>query len=232
MMIVATSDTHSKHERLTLPPGDVFVHAGDSNMFNKDTAEDFIKWVGSLAYEHKIIIAGNHDWEAERNPALIEKLCKDNGVIYLNDSGCEIDGVKFWGSPVTPIFYDWAFMRSRSYSEFVHTGFKYPLIKEHWDKIPRDIDVLITHGPPYDILDVNFEGGRCGDVELRKAIEEIKPRVHIFGHIHECGGEMERIDDTFFYNVTFLGKVKKRGNQYELLFNDVQTIPVDIPDIK
>lgn len=111
------------------------------------------------------------------------------GISVLIDSGCKYKGVKFWGSPITPRFNDWAFNRSIIKE---HSSKKFPYIEKHWKKIPKDVDVLITHGPPIGIMDISKYGGhRCGCPHLRKYVEEIKPKYHIFGHIHEGRGVLK-----------------------------------------
>lgn len=96
---------------------------------------------------------------------------------YLCDSGVTIDGVNFWGSPITPTFFNWAFNRDRGRN-----------ILKHWEKIPLDTDVLITHGPPYGILDYTMSKMNVGCEELLKKVKLIKPQYHLFGHIHEAYG--------------------------------------------
>ena len=124
-------------------------------------------------------IAGNHDFFFEHAESdLIKSLIPDN-VIYLNDSGISIDGLNIWGSPVTPWFFDWAFNRHRG-----------DAIKTHWDLIPQNTDILITHGPVYGILDRTIDGKRVGCEALKDAVDVIKPKVQICGHIHEGYGQI------------------------------------------
>ena len=123
-----------------------------------------------------------------------EKYFKDSGIIYLNDSGIEIEGTKFWGSPIQPWFHDWAFNRVRGEE-----------IKRHWDLIPMDTDVLITHGPPFGLLDMCANGERVGCKDLLETIAKIRPRVHAFGHIHEKYG-IARVDKTIFVNACCLNE--------------------------
>jgi Icc-related predicted phosphoesterase len=113
-------------------------------------------------------------------------LCKNYGVVLLNDSGVKFKGLHIWGSPVQPWFHNWAFNRMRS--EAMATT-SHPFIGGHWDKIPKNIDILITHGPPYGILDETTRGRESvGCEELLKKVEEIRPVLHVFGHIHEERG--------------------------------------------
>jgi hypothetical protein len=109
---------------------------------------------------------------------------------YLEDSGIEIAGVKFWGSPWQPEFYDWAFNLPRGQA-----------LADKWALIPDDIDVLITHGPPLGILDQVITGDHVGCADLLEAVQLIKPKVHIFGHIHEGYGRIEQ-NGTVFINAS------------------------------
>lgn len=186
MRILCISDTHGKHKKLELPEADMIIHAGD--MSGKGEAwqiREFFEWFSKLSYRYKICIAGNHDFMAEQEPEEFLKLVPDN-CIYLNDSGAEIENLKIWGSPITPWFHDWAFNR--------HRGDE---IAKHWELIPQDTDILITHGPPMDVLDRTIFGKRVGCEELKKKIEQIRPKLHIFGHIHEAYGKLQIFDTTF-----------------------------------
>lgn len=194
MQIVAISDTHGKHRDLQpLPEGDVLIHAGDvSRGGTKDQVTDFLEWFAEQKHTHKIFIAGNHDFFFEESEAKkISRIIPKN-IIYLNDSGVEINGLKFWGSPITPWFNNWAFNRNRG-SE----------IKKHWDLIPNDTDVLITHGPPFGILDETVYGKRTGCEELLLRVYQVKPQYHIFGHIHEDYGNFTK-GETSFVNASVL----------------------------
>ena len=203
--IVTISDTHNKHKQLDIPYGDILIHAGDfSSRGYKHEIEDFIKWYSKKPHEHKILIAGNHDINTDynKNPEMAKQFIKDcekAGIILLNDSSCEIDTlmgetIKIFGSPIQPEFgFGWAYNRRRGVQ-----------IKEHWDKIPKDTDILVTHGPPYNILDRCIYGGHnAGCTELSNAIARIKPKMHIFGHIHEDRG-VEVIDGTTYVNSSSL----------------------------
>lgn len=203
MKVIAISDTHGYHDLLTLPSGDVLIHAGDvSSRGSKQELQDFLQWFSDLNYEHKIFIAGNHDFFFERaDSEMITSLIPDN-VIYLNDSGTSIGGINIWGSPVTPWFFDWAFNRHRGAD-----------IKKHWELIPQNTDILITHGPVYGVLDKTIHGQRVGCEELKNATDLIKPKVHIFGHIHETYGQVQTLN-TLYINASVLDV------QYRLV-NDV-----------
>lgn len=187
------SDTHTFHEQLEengwLPePGecDVLCFTGDATFQGWfHNVEKFCKWLDKMQkerFKYVVWVAGNHDITFETEPDKIAELFpKNENIYYLNDNGCEINGFKFWGSPVQPWFHGWAFNRGRGDE-----------IKKHWDLIPEDTDVLLTHGPVFGILDKTMRGPRAGCEELRKAIfDRIKPLIHGCGHIHEDYGQEE-----------------------------------------
>ncbi|QTE22480.1 metallophosphatase domain-containing protein [Polaribacter cellanae] len=191
MKIVLISDTHGNHN-IRIPEGDVLIHAGDVSSRGRKTEIDaFIKWFQSQPHKHKIFIAGNHDFYFEEATQNNIKINYPN-LMYLNDSGCEIDGIKFWGSPIQPTFFNWAFNRNRGNE-----------IKKHWDLIPNNTDILITHGPPHKILDLTKNEEYAGCEELKKKVLEIQPKLHVFGHIHEAYGKTTR-NNTLFVNASLL----------------------------
>lgn len=203
MRIIFISDTHTQHmyldDYLTKlydeNPDSILVHCGDiSSRGRTYEIEDFLIWYDKLPFKNKIMIAGNHDFYFEKNPDGAKLLLEEFGksVIYLNDSGIEIDGVKFWGSPVTPWFYDWAFNRRED-------------IINHWNLIPDDTNVLITHGPPFGILDLTArERISVGCPLLRNKINTLKDlKISAFGHIHEAFGT-EIINNVNYVNASFL----------------------------
>ncbi len=195
MIICAISDTHNKHKYLTksLPNADVIIHAGDfTSMSYSHEVVNFMKWFSNLPYKHKIIIAGNHELLFEMHGIFAREKIPSN-VIYLEDSGVEIDGIKFWGSPVQPIYKNWAFNRPEE------------KLALHWAAIPDDTDVLITHCPPHSIFDWSvYDKIHTGSPSLYKeVVERIKPKAHVFGHIHSGYG-MKRIENTLFINASNL----------------------------
>jgi Icc-related predicted phosphoesterase len=192
MKLICLSDTHTHHRRVEIPKGDILIFAGDICHKGKDLAviQDFNTWLGELPHPHKIVIAGNHDNLLEKEPHKIKDWLSN--AIYLEDSGIELNGLKFWGSPVTPWFLGTAFNVGRGRA-----------IREYWNKIPFGTDVLITHGPPKGILDRVFWGIQAGCKDLYRAVEEVKPKVHIFGHIHERRGFTQN-ENTKFYNVSIM----------------------------
>ncbi|EOR93024.1 metallophosphoesterase [Arcticibacter svalbardensis MN12-7] len=194
MKIIAISDTHGKHRLLrNLPQADMIIHAGDvSRDGSEHSTLDFMNWFSSLDYKYKIFIAGNHDFFFEQEmPNYIKKLIPGN-LTYLNDSGVTIEGIRIWGSPITPRFFDWAFNRDRGKE-----------INKHWKLIPKDTDLLITHGPPKGILDLVGLNEMVGCDDLLKRVKLVKPKVHIFGHIHGAYGAKE-LKSTRFINASIV----------------------------
>lgn len=174
--IVAISDTHGMHHAITVPPGDILIHAGDITRHGEIGELDEIDaWLGSLPHAHKILIAGNHDFCFERDPEACR--ARLGNCLYLQDQAAAVLGIRFYGSPWQPWFYDWAFNLQRG-----------PEIRTKWDLIPTDTDVLITHGPPYGHGDRTSRGHLVGCKDLLEAVKRIRPRLHVFGHIHEAAG--------------------------------------------
>lgn len=197
MKIICISDTHNKHKEIIVPQGDVIIHAGDfTEAGTKSETFEFLKWYSALPHEHKILIAGNHDFYLEKHESDLENIIPKN-IHYLMDSGISIGNFNFWGSPVTPGEGRWAFNRGRG-SE----------ILQHWQKIPANIDFLITHTPPFKILDELENKQNIGCQELRKKLEELKLPHHIFGHIHDDYGIVRTRDTTFLNASSLDGKYR------------------------
>ena len=179
MNILHLSDTHGRHHELgELPAADVLVHSGDFTLGGSDMeALDFIEWLCNLPYSHKIFIAGNHD--DCMLDATLEGL-PDN-VHYLTDSSLEINGVHFHGTPMLVSMDDGEMS-----------------MHEHYDLIPQDVDILITHRPPLGILD-GPDGFHIGSAQLLEKIKTIRPQLHLFGHDHDSYG-MVQYSGTLFSN--------------------------------
>jgi Icc-related predicted phosphoesterase len=191
MKIVCISDTHGGHDRMLIPDGDILLHAGDMSKRGREAEiRDFNAWLGTLPHRHKVVIAGNHDFLFESDPIFAESLITN--AVYLNDSEITVAGLRIWGSPITPWFYDWAFNRFRGAD-----------IRPHWDLIPIGIDILITHGPPVNILDNTISGKNVGCEDLSEAIARVRPRLHLFGHIHEAYGVAHQ-DQTQYINACMM----------------------------
>mgnify|MGYP003863014965 CR=1 FL=1 len=206
MKITFISDTHNKHNQVTssLPGGDLLVHTGDiSSMGYKHEIQQFLKWFNSLDnYTHKIFISGNHDWGFQQDPKMCQELLEFyDKVTYLEDN-LELIGddyetaVKVWGSPWQPEFYNWAFNLPRNGEE----------LKEKWDMIPMDTDILLTHGPAWGHLDtVVGQTENLGCELLSQRIEFIKPKIHVCGHIHGGYGYYYN-GHTHFFNASVLNE--------------------------
>lgn len=222
--IVCVSDTHSLHDQMlhNIPEGDILIHSGDcTNKGIPREIEEFVNWYKSLkGFKNKIFIAGNHDFGFEslsdsRDKNIIdwyknllnkEKLLEYN-VHYLQDSGITLDlgfsrPLKIWGSPWQPEFFNWAFNLPRLGSE----------LKEKWNLIPDDTNILVTHGPAKGILDLAPKNLKVGCELLRLRINEIKPLLHVFGHIHLSYGVTKEYD-TMFANASICTEKYRPSNQ-------------------
>jgi Icc-related predicted phosphoesterase len=194
----------------------MIIHAGDmTSRGYKNEILPFLDWYNELNFKHKILIAGNHDFYFEQKGAeddIVDMLANRPNITYLNDSGVEIDGVKIWGSPVQPWFYNWAFNRRDAD------------IKPHWDLIPLDTDILITHGPVKGYLDVTMRGDVTGCPFLLERIAELKNlKLHVCGHIHEAYGRVVFPDGQVFLNASVLNhnyEMQNRPITLELGNND------------
>ena len=185
MKIIAISDTHGMHDRITVPPGDMLVFAGDMcNCGSIREVKDFGYWLSNLPHKHKVVVAGNHDWPFERDYERDEaRKIIGNCATYLEDSSVEIEGVSIYGSPWQPEFCGWAFNLPRG-----------DQLRRKWSMIPQRLDLLITHGPPAGIMDsvkTRPTSVPLGCQELRHAVVMVGPAYHVFGHIHDGYGEME-----------------------------------------
>src|ERR1035437_3419591 len=194
MKIILMSDTHEQHRKFLLPEADLLLHTGDFTFYGKPPAiVDFDEWLGGqLQVKEKIVIAGNHDLLFEDHPAEARKLLPS--AIYLQDSGVEHNGWCIWGTPWQPWFLDWAFnIRSET------------VRGKKWALIPDNTDILMVHSPPYGIMDETVDGRKVGCRALLNRIEEIQPRLVVFGHIHRNYGlfnDRKRFPRTLFVNAS------------------------------
>lgn len=182
MKIWHISDTHAAHHQLIIPHNvDMVIHSGDCTNYRDKVRNSvelwpFIEWFKGLPIKHKVLIGGNHDSAIEGRMITKEGFA-EFGITYLENSSVEIDGVKIWGSPITPTFNDWCFMMAR------HE------IHRVWETIPEVVDILVTHGPPKTVLDLTENGiGRLEQVgckSLMNRVKEIEPMIHCFGHVHD-----------------------------------------------
>jgi Icc-related predicted phosphoesterase len=192
LRLVLLSDTHQLHREVEVPDGDIFIHAGDFTMFSEsmEAVADFNDWLGELPHRDKIVVPGNHEFFLETDPS--ERVMLHNAIVLINE-GTEIEGLRIWGSPVTPM-YGGAFGLSSAKDR-----------KRLYAQIPQDIDVLVSHGPPFGILDTApISGLHEGCHELLDAVVQLRPKLHVFGHIHTAYG-IFRNEHTTFVNASRLG---------------------------
>ena len=172
LTIVCISDTHELHRELDVPNGDILIHAGDFTMFSRSAAAilDFSEWICELPHRWKILIPGNHEFFLESDRS--RRRLINNAAVLINEC-VEVAGLKIWGSPVTPL-YGGAFGLSSSADRTrLYAG------------IPTDVDILVTHGPPFGILDRSpGTPHHAGCPQLLEAVTRLKPQLHVFGH---CG---------------------------------------------
>lgn len=179
------SDTHTHHRLLRVPANiDIVVHCGDESesgneWFNEPEARDFFDWYSELDIPRKIFVPGNHSTAMEKGLIQPYEYPK---IHFLIHSQVEFQGLTFFGTPFTPKFFNWAYMRPRSELDSV------------WQTIPDGVHILITHGPPKGLLDVTLdmdtrEPVHVGSKSLtRHVTQRIKPLLHAFGHIHDERG--------------------------------------------
>lgn len=217
--IVHFSDTHGQHERINLPSADIGIFSGDLSAGRGGYYETkaFLEWLSLQKHVVNIVMVfGNHDvwsdpkYEKETTSAdWLKGLIKNYGLLepgnhiqLLQNNSIDIMGLKIWGSPYSAWFHGdrWAWNLERGEPA-----------KEFWKKIPDDTQLLITHGPGR-YLDLTIHGHKVGDEDLGNRIEEIKPLLHCFGHIHEEYGVIER-DGTIHSNASILANYHGAINQ-------------------
>lgn len=199
MKIVCFSDSHCRHEEIELPKADLMIFTGDcmGRGTNSKELSRFVKWFDKQPAKHKVMIAGNHDRFFEYYPDIARQIVAQTDVIYLQDSGVEIEGLKLWGTPSQPEFYNWSHNDTPEQMRY-----RYSLI-------PIDTDILLTHCPPYGILDkvedVWSAGIRVGSEQLTERLVDLNLMVHTFGHIHGDFG-MYRAYNTYYINASSLNE--------------------------
>jgi Icc-related predicted phosphoesterase len=192
LRLVLLSDTHQlEREIIQVPDGDILIHAGDFSFFSKSLKAilDFNEWLGELPHRC-VVVPGNHEYFLEADPS--RRSLISNATVLINE-GIEIQGLRIWGSPVTPL-YGGAFGLSSAEDR-----------RRLYAQIPEDTDILITHGPPYGILDLGPDSGlHSGCRELFDAVMRVRPKLHVFGHVHGAYGVLQT-DQTTFVNAALLG---------------------------
>lgn len=192
LRLVLISDTHQFHHEIEVPAGDILIHAGDFTMFSEslEAVADFNAWLGDLPHRFKVCVPGNHDSFLEDDPSMRSLL--SNATVLINE-GIEIEGLRIWGTPVTPMDSG-AFAMSSAKDR-----------RKLFAEIPQNTDVLISHGPPYGILDTApVSGLHQGCEELLDAVSRVSPQLHVFGHIHSAYGIL-KTKHTTFVNASLLG---------------------------
>ncbi len=200
MKILATSDLHGTLP--AIPPCDLLLIAGDiCPLLSHDVAYQaewlsttFHKWLCRVPARKVVSIAGNHDWAFQNAPESVPEL----PWTYLQDSGCEFEGLRIYGTPWTPEFNEWAFNATESE------------LKSLFRRIPSGLDILLSHGPPYGFLDANAIGLQCGSIALRNAVVEKSPKAVVCGHIHEGFG-CRQLGPTTIWNVSLLDGAYRAG---------------------
>lgn len=220
------SDTHTYHRLLTIPENiDIVIHSGDESNYkdqyqNEPEFRDFILWFANLPIKHKVFIAGNHSSYVFHNKKEVNQICKNLNIIYLEDDWTLVDGISIWGSPITPNFGNWWFMKDRSKMDKLYSS------------IPEWIDIVVSHGPPKGLLDLSYDrDGKlefCGCRSLKNhMLNRVKPQLCLFGHIHSnediinAGTVKLSGYDTIFSNGSVVtdnkfGKLSSNGNILEI----------------
>lgn len=226
MRIIAISDIHGLYNDFVDFPtnsSDLLICGGDlTNCGEKYQIQQFCEWIKLFNCKKCITIGGNHDFCLSNYlKSEMKQIFKDNGVIYLEDQEITISGIKFYGSPITPTFFNWAFMADRGEQ-----------IARYWSNIPVDTDVLVTHGPPHSILDLTYyDKENAGCEELKKRIDQLSNlKVHIFGHIHETYGIFKK-GKTLYINASTCD-LKYRPVNKPIVFDiDTKTKKVTLIDL-
>lgn len=205
MRIWHISDTHEYHNWFEIPENiDIVVHSGDATNSKNPTKnakkmKEFMEWFSGLPIKHKVFVPGNHDSSIEAGIFDKEDF-SDAGIHLLHNSSVKIEGKLFWGSAHCPMYCNWSFMLEKE---------DMPAI---WAEIPEGVDVLVTHTPPRNILDLthNHDGSIdvCGCPSLWSRVVELQPKLHLFGHIHNSG----EIQNTGTKTVPYVKTVFSNGS--------------------
>lgn len=186
MRLVLISDTHGHHAKLQLPDGDVLIHAGDFTNYGKPKeVASFCNWFAQQPHKYKVVISGNHEVALDHNhvaqniasQSIVRDYMLQDAFVYLVHSALAIEGVQFFFSAYTPTYGNWAFMLPDD------------ALAIKWAQIPAETQVLVTHGPPKGILDLNQEGVHCGSATLLQRVQLLNNlKLWVGGHIHPSRG--------------------------------------------
>jgi predicted phosphodiesterase len=214
LRLVCISDTHCQLDKIKIPDGDIIIHSGDftySGSIQEISKELYI--FGKLPHKYKIGISGNHDWLFEKQPYIARQLCVDNNIIYLEDSSIIIEGIKFYGNPKQKWFFDWAFNLPKDGSK----------TKEEWDKIPKDTNVLVLHGPAFGVVDKLLSGHPVGCPVLLEQIQQLNDLILFqVGHIHSAYG-ISSINNALCINASICNEQYKPLNKPLIFDLDTET---------
>jgi Icc-related predicted phosphoesterase len=218
LKIVAISDTHCAHAKVTIPECDVLVHAGDFSWVGRfGEVCDFLSWLKQQPARHKVFVCGNHELSCDKyhrkyDPSIRDLLVNtyDDSIHYLENKSITIDGVKFYGTPYTPWFHDWGFNGEES-DTHPFSSSSLPKLRDVYGWIDDDTDVLICHGPAYGCADEGGNGNsdeRLGSTDLLRRTQQLKKlKLTICGHIHEARGLVRLLPDGKLYaNVSTLDR--------------------------
>ena len=204
MTIVALSDSHGNHRSIDLPVGEIAIHCGDcTRRSNNLEILDFIQWFSDLQFNYKILVAGNHDRFIQKRKEEFYEMLKNRNIIYLENRAIQIAGVNFFGSPYTMNYGGTGAFTYKDEHE----------ANQLWNLIPENTDILITHGPPKGYRDYSkAEKRNTGCQVLLTRVLSVRPRYHIFGHIHESYGT-EEDGGTSFVNASIVNGAEEAVNK-------------------
>jgi Icc-related predicted phosphoesterase len=212
MDITCVSDLHGFYPKLS--SGDLLIIGGDLTATHSEKEmEDFLDWLSVQKYRKKILIAGNHDSMLNESVSY-GMLCKIEEVCdYLLDESVEFEGLKIWGSPWTRWFDG---INPKCTAFVLKTEEE---LNEKWALIHEDVDILITHGPPFAILDQTSKGEQVGSTTLLlKHLERLRPRLWVMGHVHEAYGR----DGPYNWNKTLYINASHVNEHYKPVNKPIQ----------
>jgi Icc-related predicted phosphoesterase len=216
MKVAVFSDTHTLHWKIKIPDADILIFAGDMTHCRTDReVVDFNDFLRSLPHKHKIVVAGNHDHRLADDPKKAKLLLSD--AVYLQDESVVVEGITIYGAPWNPLINDYAC-----------DAFALPrgkVLKRKWDMIPSGIDILVTHAPPSGIFDRNGPVSH-GCTDLAAAVATLKPKYHIFGHIHNRHGAV-KYGETWYVNGNVQGKAGVLRSPLLLDYNSGEILEVE-----
>jgi hypothetical protein len=202
LKLCAIGDTHRQHWSIKIPKCDIFIFAGDGEIDSLLALHDFNDWLGTIKAKYgRVVIGGNHDKYLE---FIGKGECKRllTNCIYLENESINIKGLKIFGSPLSPLFLDWSFIKHDND------------LKEIWATIPDDTNIIVIHTMPFGILDTVLpREEHVGSMTLRDRVKEIQPKIFIGGHLHLSGGKKYTDYKTDYYNVAVLDDMYQLVNE-------------------